>query len=162
VIRCRRSHLKELAVVGLLLTGGLLAVGCVVTYSEGEDLRGNAGRASATVTAVHRGRATTWDLVFPDVGGLPQTVGGVENLKGEPKVGARIEVYYSLTDPANADEVTDVRFGAPGNYQVPSAEKLGLFALIPLAAGLYGAGHLSQGAGAAPGEAAGRGRFRDY
>jgi hypothetical protein len=138
VIRFVRPPLK--LVIFCLLPTIALVVGCLGTYAEGRDLRDNAVRTSATVTAAYHGRLTTWNLVFPEAGGLPQrVVRNVEYLKGNPKVGDQVEVYYSLADPTDDEEVTDVRFGTPGSHHFSRAWKLGLGALIPLAICLCGA-----------------------
>src|SRR3954465_10371295 len=99
MVRWRHLRVKPWPIVCLFILAGLLAIGCAVNYWEGEDLRANGLRASATVTAINHGKATTWDLAFTDEYGQPQKVGSDENLKGKAKIGDQVEIYYSMTDP---------------------------------------------------------------
>lgn len=132
--------MKTATIIWIFLFAGLLALGCAVNISEGNDLHANAVRATATVTAVNHGKATTYDLTFTDQDGQAQRVGYTENLEGSPKVADHVDIYYSSAKPTDPDEVTDVRLGPPGSYQYSAARNLGLFSLIPLAAGIYGIG----------------------
>lgn len=136
--RLRHPRFRTWTIVCWFVLAALLSIGCLVNYSDGTNLRDNAERASATVTAVNHNKAITWNLSFTDQDGQPQQVSYAENIDGSPKVGDHVEIYYKPGDPTNADEATDTRLGPPGSYQYSSALHLGLSALVPLGVGIYG------------------------